>query len=437
VDKASLDFDIVVVGGGPGGIAAATVAAECRARVAILDDAPWLGGQIWRGPLRQRAAAPARQWLQRLQHAGVTLMSGTSVIAAPARGCLLAESGAHSRTICWKRLVIATGARELFLPFPGWHLPGVIGPGGLLGLAKNGWPVRDKKIVVAGSGPLLLAAAAGFGKLGAALISINEQTPAARLRRFALQLVRFPTRLSQALQLRISTRGAPYRPGVWPVRADGEQSVRRVTLTDGLKTWTEDCDILACAFGLTPNIELPLSVGCGLDDGLVVVDEFQQTTVEHVYCAGEPTGIGGSECAQIQGQIAGYSAAGRQDRARSLFDGRARHHRFRSHLLRAFALRPEVIALADDATILCRCEDVTLGTVRRFASWREAKLHSRCGMGPCQGRVCGAATRSILGWAEESIRPPILPSRVESLISGSRGGDTFNIPLGNKAPGTN
>ena len=420
MDKASLDFDIVVVGGGPGGIAAATVAAECGARVAILDDSPWLGGQIWRGFPRQRAA-PARLWLQRLEHSGVTPMTGTCVIAAPARGCLLAESQAHSLTICWKRLIIATGARELFLPFPGWHLPGVIGPGGLLGLAKNGWPVRNKRIVVAGSGPLLLAAAAGFGKLGAALISINEQTPVTTLRRFALQLVRFPTRLSQALQLRVFTRGAPYRPGVWPVRADGEQTVRRVTLTDGLKTWTEDCDILACAFGLTPNVELPLAVGCGLDGEFVAVDEFQQATMEHVYCAGELTGIGGSECAQIEGQIAGYSAAGQQDQARSLFRCRARHHGFRSHLLRAFALRPEVIALADDATILCRCEDVTLGTVRRFASWREAKLHSRCGMGPCQGRICGAATKSILGWAAESIRPPIVPSRVESLISGSCG----------------
>jgi NADPH-dependent 2,4-dienoyl-CoA reductase/sulfur reductase-like enzyme len=415
VDKASLDFEIVVVGGGPGGIAAATVAAESGARVAILDDAPWLGGQIWRGGLRQKVA-PARRWLQRLERSGVTPMTSTSVIAAPARGCLLAESGARSLTICWKRLIIAVGARELFLPFPGWHLPGVIGPGGLLGLAKNGWPVRNKKIVVAGSGPLLLAAAAGFGKLGATLISIDEQTPATTLRRFALQLVRFPTRLSQALQLRVSTRGAPYRPGVWPVRADGDQTVRRVTLTDGLKTWTEDCDILACAFGLTPNVELPLAVGCGLDAGFVTVDEFQQTTVEHVYCAGEPTGIGGSECAQIQGQVAGYSAAGQQGQARSLFNCRARHHGFRSHLLRAFALRPEVIALADDATILCRCEDVTLGTVRRFASWREAKLHSRCGMGPCQGRVCGAATKSIFGWDAESIRPPIVPSRVESLM---------------------
>jgi hypothetical protein len=79
-------------------------------------------------------------------------------------------------------------------------------------------------------------------------------------------------------------------------------------------------------------------------------------------------------------------------------------------------LRPEVKSLADADTILCRCEDVTLGTARQFSSWREAKLQSRCGMGPCQGRVCGAAARTMLGWTVDSVRPPVLPARVASLI---------------------
>src|SRR5207302_2699313 len=99
------------------------------------------------------------------------------------------------------------------------------------------------------------------------------------------------------------------------------------------------------------------------------------------------------------------------------FGQRASWHRFRSALAAAFALRPELKSLGTDETLVCRCEDVTLGQMREFTTWRDAKLQTRCGMGACQGRVCGAAAKFILGWGMESVRPPILPARVQSLIS--------------------
>src|SRR5262249_2245326 len=104
-------------------------------------------------------------------------------------------------------------------------------------------------------------------------------------------------------------------------------------------------------------------------------------------------------------------------KAQALFSQRAAWHRFRAALAAAFTLRPELKSLTTDETLLCRCEDVTLGRVRQFTSWRDAKLQTRCGMGACQGRICGAASKFILGWGMESIRPPVLPALVSSLVS--------------------
>jgi NADPH-dependent 2,4-dienoyl-CoA reductase/sulfur reductase-like enzyme len=416
--ESSLAFDVVVIGAGPAGLAAACAVAESGRPVAVVDDTPWLGGQIWRGQQAHPSLPQARSWIERFQRSGATVLNGTAVIAAPTPGVLMAERDQQPLQIRWQRLILATGARELFLPFPGWTLPGVMGPGGLLNLAKNGWPVARQQVLVAGTGPLLLAAAAGVRKRGAAIISIIEQAPFSDVANFALHLGASPAKLWQALQLRLALFGAPYRCGVWPVRADGNGQLRQVTLTDGRQNWTEPCDLFACAFGLIPNVELPLLLGCELKNQFVAVDQWQATSAPNIYCAGEPTGLGGADCALVEGQIAGYAACGQLAKAEALFPARTGWHRFRNRLATAFALRPELKSLAADETIFCRCEDVTLGQVRRFSDSREAKLHTRCGMGACQGRVCGAAARVILGWVHDSVRSPVLPVRVGSLVSG-------------------
>ena len=147
----------------------------------------------------------------------------------------------------------------------------------------------------------------------------------------------------------------------------------------------------------------------------VAVDEMQQTSVAGVYSAGEATGIGGLDLSLVEGEIAGFAAAGETREARALFGARQRHRRFAGALERAFALREELKHLAQDDTLVCRCEDVALGRVRACSGWREAKLHTRCGMGPCQGRVCGGAVEFLLGWKAESVRPPVFPARIGSL----------------------
>ena len=417
MSERAVSFEIVVVGAGPAGLAAACAATESGHQVTLVDETPWLGGQIWRGQLPRATLPEARKWFDRFRRSGATLLEKTTVIAAPQAGLLLAEREGKPCQIRWHRLILATGARELSLPFPGWTLPGVMGPGGLQALVKNGWPIAGQRVLVAGSGPLLLAVADGLRRYGARVVSIVEQAPRSRVLGFGLGLYSRPAKLWQGFQLKAALLGVPHRYGAWPIRAEGDQRVRNVALTDGEKDWTVECDLFACGFGLVPNVELPLVLGCQLTGDFVRIDDWQATTVPNVYCAGEPTGIGGAECALVEGQIAGYAAADASSQAEALFSRRASWHEFRAALARAFALRPELKSIANDETLVCRCEDVTLGQMRRFSGWRDAKLQSRCGMGACQGRVCGAAAKVVLGWGMESVRPPVLPARVKSLVS--------------------
>src|ERR1700739_4448070 len=167
-------FDVLVLGGGPAGLAAAARAAECGAQVAIVDDNFRLGGQIWRAgsAVENADAAP---WVARLQQCNVTLFCGTRVFDQPEQGVLLAEGRDDIHELRYEKLVLATGARERFLPFPGWTLPNVIGAGGLQAMVKCGLPISGKRVVVAGTGPLLLAVTAYLRKNGAKVLMICEQ----------------------------------------------------------------------------------------------------------------------------------------------------------------------------------------------------------------------------------------------------------------------
>jgi D-hydroxyproline dehydrogenase subunit alpha len=422
-------FEIVVIGAGPAGLAAACAAAEAGRTVAVLEASPWPGGQIWRGGPTAAGPAEGQRWSRRLSRSGARLFCRTTAFAAPAPRVLLAEAPGNVREFSWQKLILAPGARELFLPFPGWTLPGVLGPGGLHALAKAGWPVAGRRVVVAGSGPLLLAAADGLKRRGAHVCLIAEQAPWSQVMRFGAGLLRFPEKLLQGVGIKTRLLTVPYRCGAWAIRAEGAERLEQVTLTDGSKSWTERCDYLACAFNLVPNDELPRLLGCATAEEVVQVDEFQETTVQDVFCAGEPTGVGGADCALVEGQIAGLAAAGRPDQARDHFACRARWHRFRRALSAAFSLRPELRQLATPDTVVCRCEDVRRRQLEPYDNWRAAKLHTRCGMGACQGRTCGSAIRVLFGWHNESLRPPLFPVTLGALVtSDSEAGGSREEP---------
>jgi NADPH-dependent 2,4-dienoyl-CoA reductase/sulfur reductase-like enzyme len=415
--KVQKRFDVLVIGGGPAGMAAAATAAECGLLTAIVDDNVSLGGQIWRGEAQGSGSAEAAKWSSRVRSAGVSMLFGTRVFHQQEPGILVAEASDGLYELGYSKLVLATGARERFLPFPGWTLPNVMGAGGLQAMVKAGLPIRGKRVVVAGTGPLLLAVAAYLRKHGAEIPLICEQTSWANLARFGLALLRQPRKLTEGLQLKRELARVPLVANCWPVGAHGGEVLESVLVSRRGKIESVPCDYLACGFHLVPNIELPLLLGCQIQNGFVRVDDFQRTSVPTVFCAGEPTGIGGVELALVEGEIAGLASAERSEEATRLFTQREKLRHFALALDRAFKLRSALRRLPSPETIVCRCEDVTCRRLSQHTSWRAAKLHTRCGMGPCQGRVCGPVTQFLFKWNPDSVRPPIFPVRVESLAA--------------------
>ena len=225
---------------------------------------------------------------------------------------LLVEHDGDARRVRYARLVLATGARELFLPFPGWTLPAVVGVGGAQALLKAGGSFRGRRVLVAGSGPLLPAVAAALAAAGARIVGIAEQAPRGRLAAFGAGLWRAPGKIVEGLGYAARLAGVSYRTGSWLREVEARGGGLRATLGDGRRAWTVDCDVVACGFGLVPNLELPRLVGCEIADNRVVTRAAQETSVAGVYAAGELGGIAGVDHALVTGAIAGLAAAGRQ-----------------------------------------------------------------------------------------------------------------------------
>jgi len=411
--------DILIIGAGPAGMAAALAAAPSGAAIVLVDDNPAPGGQIWRDGPGAHLPPLARTHRERLAGLpNVRVLTGTRVVglgdtpATDTAPALLLENGQQGWTQHCGRLVLCTGARELLLPFPGWTLPGVTGAGGLQALIKAGLPVRGQRIVIAGTGPLLLAAAHTAREAGAQVLRIAEQTPWSQLAGFGLQLARWPAKAVQALPLlHPALRAASH-----VLEATGTGQVQSVRLRRGTNEEELDCDRLACGFGLVPNTHLGQMLGCALNDrrGLMV-DAVQATAVPGVFAAGECTGFGGSDKALVEGAMAGHAAAGDTTAALALAPRLARWQGFADALHRRFALSPALRDLPRPDTLVCRCEDVRHADLAPRAGWIDAKLHTRCGMGPCQGRVCGAAAQFLYGWTPAPARHLLAPARIATL----------------------
>lgn len=421
-------FDVLVIGGGPAGLAAAVCAAESGLHVGIVDDNPGLGGQIWRGESSD-SKSEAAHWAERLQRAGAPVLCGTRIFHQPYPGWLLGETSGVVCELRYQQLILATGARERFLPFPGWTLQNVMGAGGLQAFVKSGLPIAGKRVVVAGSGPLLLAVAAYLRKHGAEIPVVCEQASWTSLAKFAGALLHQPQKIRQALLARKQLSGVSFAANCWPIAAEGETALEAVVISRGDKTERIVCDYLACGFHLVPNSELAGLLGCQLRNGFVEVDDFQRTSVPGIYCVGEPTGIGGVELSLVEGQVAGLAAAGKNAAAVNLFRERQQMRRFSNALDQAFTLRPELRSLPLPGTMVCRCEDVSYSRVKQYSSWRVSKLQTRCGMGPCQGRICGPATEFLFNWATDAGRPPIFPTYLENLAMTSLDVKSEQSPL--------
>lgn len=456
--------DVVVIGGGPAGLAAAGRAAALGADVAVVDAAVLPGGQYWRQPAGDALAGSVAHLHHGLsayraltrQLAGIAAKGGyyprhsVWTVGREESGFLvraLTAAGAGEREVevRGRRLVLAPGAYDRQIPFPGWDLPGVMTAGGVQALLKGHAVTAGQRVVVAGTGPFLLPVAAGLAGSGATVVAVLEAASPLAWGRHAGAVLSNAGKLGEgAGYARVLARHrVPVRTRTTVLEASGDGVLDRVTTVrldrdgralPGTRT-TVEADTLAVGWGFTPQLELPLALGCAtrfdVDGSLVcTVDDEQRSSVAGVFVAGEACGVGGADLAVTEGEIAGTVAAGAAVTDRRLLRRRASLRRFAVAMHAAHPVPPGWTERLTDATVLCRCEEVTVGRARAALHLgaddaRSAKLLMRPGMGWCQGRVCGYATSCLMSaWsgrppspASMAARPVATPLRLGTLAA--------------------
>jgi NADPH-dependent 2,4-dienoyl-CoA reductase/sulfur reductase-like enzyme len=426
--------DVAVVGGGPAGMSAALAAARAGASVALIDEYAAPGGQIWRRRFDDAggAALPraARELSRALEASSVTVLSGASVWAVPAPGVLLL-TGDQDR-VRPGAIVLATGAYDRPVAFPGWTLPGVMTAGGAQALAKGQGVVPGRRVLLAGAGPFLLPVAEQLRACGAEVVAVAEATRRRDWLRAGRRMSAHPARLAEYARYRTRVRRIAW--GHVIVRAEGEDRVRTATIAQAGPDWaptgrerTFEVDAVCTAYGFLPSVDLARALGCELRGDAVAHDEDMRTSVAGVFVAGEAAGVGGADLALVEGELAGHSAASHAVAGGNGAGGvdapdpaglqarRAKLAGFAEILADLFEPRPGLTSLAGAGTVLCRCEDVTAGAVDAAVAggattMSALKVVTRCGQGPCQGRTCERLVAARLPAPERfSARAPIRP----------------------------
>jgi NADPH-dependent 2,4-dienoyl-CoA reductase/sulfur reductase-like enzyme len=450
---------LLVIGAGPAGLAAAGTAASHGLNVTLLDEQPAAGGQIYRRvdevPESRRALmgndyASGVSLLKALDEPGVTHIPGASVWQAEGNRSVCYSVAGKARRVEADHIIIATGAMERPMPFPGWTTPGVMGAGAAQVLMKSAGVVPDGNVILAGSGPLLYLLAWQYLRCGVTIDAIVETVPPENHRRamvhaipalggwdYLLKGARMLSAISQARIPRFHRASA--------LRAQGTEQLEQLSFTSGGRRHTLPCDLLAVHQGVVPNVQLSraLDLEHMFDNAQrcwrPVVDEWGATRLEGISIAGDGAGIGGAAVAAAAGQIAGLDAARRLGVIdpghvkRLAKDARAlitRNGRIRPFLDALYAPDPQFLSPSDE-TIICRCEEVRAGDVRHFVSLgclgpNQTKSFGRPGMGPCQGRLCGLTVSEVIAAEREvpvadvgyyRIRPPIKPVTLGEVAS--------------------
>lgn len=452
--------DLAVIGAGPAGVHAGMAASSCGLDVLLLDEAAAAGGQIYRASLdgsQGRGFQDAKG--DALRHAlgdsAVVTLPGHRVWTVSTRPIGVAVTGPSSvKTIHPRALLVAAGATERVVPFPGWTLPGVIGLAAATVLLKSPGPLPPGPIVVAGRGPLLAAVAAGLLARGSKVACVVDGASRADWIRTTPALLSRPDLLARgALWLRrIKQAGVPILHGYVVDKAFGTGSLDsvRVAKVDrngnprNGRTRTVEARLLAIGQGLVPATELLALFGVPFQHSapdatwLPRVDRDGRTPVPGLYAAGDGTGICGVLAAELAGRLAGLAVAhdlgalSAQDHAKQTAP---LHHRLRraTGAGRAMAqvMTPGAgqFARIPPDTIVCRCEDVTRAEIDAvFAAGATGldalKTRTRCGMGPCQGRVCGSAVAALASLHPQvaspprpwTVRPPVRPVPIADLV---------------------
>jgi D-hydroxyproline dehydrogenase subunit alpha len=431
------DFsDVVIVGAGPAGLSAAAVCRGAGLSVTVLDSGVRAGGQFYRHRAAGlRADADLHHDLDAFeeleaatgdatllfQHQVWTVGGADGDFTVQAVDRSVAGTGA-ARTVRGRRLVLATGAHDRPMPFPGWDLPGVLTPGAAQALLKGQGVVLPGRILIAGTGPFLLPVADGLLRRGANVVGVHDVNPVSGWRRQPREVLGQVGKLGEAAGY-LSTlvrRRVPLVPQSVVVAAHGTDRLEAVTVAKvdrrgEVREGTEqriEIEVLACGVGFSPVIELAVQLGCvtGTDpDGsaVVTVDARQRSSVPGVWVAGEMTGVAGAQAALAEGRLAGHAVVQdltgvRPEGIGALLRQRESLRRFGHALQRVYPEPTRWVDRLTDDTLICRCEEVTAGDVQDAVDLgardlRSTKLLCRAGMGWCQGRICGPAVARLVG----------------------------------------
>ncbi len=451
-------YHIIIIGCGFAGLAAADILTRYNLDVLIIDENPHLGGQLLRkistlkqtkkkfelDPIKKIGFELARS----IAGQNIDILYTTQVLGLfPDHRILMVD---HSEKIveCQGDFIIcATGAREKYLPFKGWTIPGVMSTGAAQILMKSSGVLPAKTTLVGGTGPLQLALAAAIlqnkGRVSAVLDQQNFKDKFGILHLWQHNL---PKIIEGAIYLsRLFLQGTPIRQRTGIAEAIGKNQLEKVVTAqlddqNGFIQGTEriyNTHALAVGYGFTPNIELPIQAGCDIKfdkkkGGWIVCvnEDTMETSLSAFFAVGEITGIAGAKKSYIEGRIAAWSILnqmelvnGSKNKAnlRLLYYQRQHQIEYGAFLNAMCNVSDSAYQSIDDDTIICRCEEITMGDIRKtitdgFLTVNSIKKTTRCGMGLCQGRICGPVLFDILSGithghpgqiGEPSVRSPI------------------------------
>ena len=445
-----MTHDLAIIGAGPAGMAAAVEARALGLSVLLVDEQPAPGGQIFRAveaahtdPALGADYAAGHALAQSFRHCGVSYRPGTTLWHLnPEDGVLSLTPGGPAQA---HRVLLATGAQERPVPIPGWTLPGVLTAGAAQIMLKTTGAVPRGRTVLAGQGPLLWLLAAQLKRTGAPPALIVETTPKGRWRA-ALRAggwLAGSAQLAKGLGLLLACRGIPVVRAATGLRAEGQGRVQRLAWAGG----STECDTLLLHEGVIPATHIPLALGLEHDWNAAqfcwrpTTTPFGASSHPRIAVAGDGAGIGGWQAAVASGQLAALDAAhrlgrltaeGLAQRAAPLLAMRAQALALRPFLDALYAPGPAVLAPPEDATLACRCEEVTAGQVRAAARLgatgpNQTKAFLRAGMGACQGRMCGPTVCGLVAETQTVPLASIAPLRPRApykpLTVGQMAGD--------------
>ncbi|WP_371225991.1 NAD(P)/FAD-dependent oxidoreductase [Roseovarius sp. 2305UL8-3] len=450
--------DLVIIGAGPAGMAAAAQAADLGLGVTVLDEQPRAGGQIYRDVDRVssiRGSILGKDYTQGaaltagLRHDAIDHVTGAVVWAIEEGFRISYTRGGRSAQINTDHILLATGALERPMPLPGWTLPGVMTAGaGQILLKQSG--VLARNAVLVGSGPLLYLIAAQMVRAGtppAAMVETQTRGDMIRAARHLGGALRGWPYMAKGLKMLAEIKRArvPRFTGATGIAIQGDGRAEAVSFTHKGHTQRIACETVFLHHGVVPNTQtarsLEISHAWHATQGCFVpiLDKWGQSDVAGVFIAGDGAGIGGAKAAEHTGRLAALkiaegngklSASERDHKAAPLRTVLSREMAARPFLDAAYPPYGEALRPAD-STMICRCEEVTAGDIRGYAKLgcigpNQTKAFGRAGMGPCQGRYCGLTVTALLSETNAQtpdetgyyrIRPPLKPVTLGELAA--------------------